>query len=184
MKNLKTSSGIDTVTVTATKKAQNKGNQRSCTVLNRRDRLTDDALKMISGAVSRREDKPLSANEKKLCSILLRKMFKDKDWTGSTVKVLDIAGGTGTGTAAHSFKIARVPNIYSSMHKTRTGYYHVEVATDWMSILPLNMQDKLLAKRVLKSALSIHNHETHSGSIVEEADGAQDTTKILAAHGK
>ena len=40
------------------------------------------------------------------------------------------------------------------------------------------------AKRMLAGALDIHAHETHSGTIVEEADGAHDETKILAAHGK
>jgi hypothetical protein len=40
------------------------------------------------------------------------------------------------------------------------------------------------SKRVLANALAIHEHEMHSGSIVEEADGAHDKGAILAAAGK
>ena len=40
------------------------------------------------------------------------------------------------------------------------------------------------AKRVLTSTMAVHQHEMHSGSIVEEADGAHDEGSILAAAGK
>ena len=40
------------------------------------------------------------------------------------------------------------------------------------------------AKRLLTSTMAVHQHEMHSGSIVEEADGAHDVGSILAAAGK
>ena len=40
------------------------------------------------------------------------------------------------------------------------------------------------AKRLLTSTMAVHQHEMHSGSIVEEADGAHDKSCILAAAGK
>ena len=40
------------------------------------------------------------------------------------------------------------------------------------------------AKRVLAGVMHIHMHEMHSGVIAEEADGAHDRVKILAAAGR
>ena len=40
------------------------------------------------------------------------------------------------------------------------------------------------SKRLLSCAMPIHVHEAHSGAVLEEADGAHDQSRILAASGR
>ena len=99
-------------------------------------------MKVLSETVPHR-DKPLSKDEKKLCGILLRKWFREKDATGSTVKTLQIYDGT----KARSMKVALIPEVYDKgkSDTTRTWNRHMEVVTDWMTCLPGGMNDKVMS---------------------------------------
>ena len=109
--------------------------KRTAAVLTKRDKVTDEAVQMITGSIERRANSKLTANEKKLCSVLLRKMFQDSS-EGSDVKVLDIPGMRG-------HRVARIPKNYNSSEDKRTAERRSRASNEWVSLLPPKTQEHL-----------------------------------------
>ena len=124
--------------------------QRTFTVLNKRDCVTEEAVDAITDAVMNRKRKRLTENEKKLTAVLMQRMIDEQEAksTATTVTTVTLPGIKMVGLPSQPYKMARVPVTYSTTidgkerHRTTSKRYG-EIVEDWNNTLPGDMKAKM-----------------------------------------